>query len=376
MAGLYIHIPFCAKRCIYCDFFSNTDMSYKERFLDAVIREMELRKKFLPESTLQTIYLGGGTPSQLSPGDLKQLLNAVYTHFEVSDEAELTLEVNPDDLTENFVEGLTKLPFNRVSMGIQSFQEKDLKFLNRRHTSGQAMEAVTRLQKSGLSNISIDLIYGLPGQTFIEWEENIQQALSLDVPHISAYHLMYEEGTVLYQLKEKGMIRHIEEEQSLKAFNHLINRLTDAGFIHYEISNFAKPGFISRHNSSYWQSIPYLGLGPSAHSYNGRQRDWNVASLSSYLEGIEKGVPQTEGEILDTVTAYNDAIITGLRTMWGVNLSRIAALYGEKLAGYCRKEAQPFLNNKLLTLQKDTLTLTREGLFISDTIMSGLLYVP
>lgn len=375
MAGLYIHIPFCAKRCIYCDFFSNTHMGYKEVYINALIKEMVLRKEYLPDRTIETIYLGGGTPSQLAPAGLGQIIEGVYNNFQVTAGAEITVEVNPDDINDSYVKGLKKLPVNRVSMGIQSFQDRELLFLNRRHKAAQAIDAIKLLQDNGFYNISIDLIYGLPDQTSEEWDANIRQGLALQVPHISAYHLMYEEGTALYQLKEAGKIQETDEENSLQAFMHLIDTLKSAGFMHYEISNFALPGFISQHNSSYWRNIPYLGIGASAHSYNGQQRDWNVSSIPAYIDGIKKGIPATEGEHLDRFTCYNDAVITGLRTMWGLNLPEVEKKYGADLALYCKKQAEKFIKNGLLNHENDRLTLSAKGIFTSDNIMSELLFI-
>ena len=291
MAGLYIHIPFCTKRCLYCDFFSNTEMKYKEPYLSAVIRELELRKDYLEGEPVETIYFGGGTPSQLQAADFSRIFEAIHRLFDVSPCAEITLEANPDDMTPEYVAGLQTLPFNRVSMGVQSFKEEDLRFLNRRHNREQALLAVDLCKKNGLENISVDLIYGLPGQTLEEWKQNLDTVIRLDIPHISAYHLIYEEGTALYKLKEAGKITPVDEDLSVALFTSLIDQLTANGYLHYEISNFARPGMLSRHNSSYWIGKKYLGIGPSAHSYNGQNRQWNISSLPGYLQAIDKGVP-------------------------------------------------------------------------------------
>lgn len=375
MAGLYIHIPFCAKRCLYCDFFSNTEMKYKEPYLAAVIRELELRKEYIGGEAIETIYFGGGTPSQLQTEDFCRIFEAIIRLFEVTPDAEITLEANPDDMTPEYVAGLATLPFNRVSMGVQSFKEEDLSFLNRRHNPMQAIRAVQLCKANGLNNISIDLIYGLPGQTLEEWNRNLDTAISLDIPHISAYHLIYEEGTALFRLKEAGKISPVEEEVSVALFTTLIDRLKATGYQHYEISNFARPGMISRHNSSYWTGKKYIGIGPSAHSYNGESRQWNVSSLPAYLRGIENGSPDTEIEKLDMNTRYNDFIITGLRTMWGVKLDDIQQQFGQDRLFYCQKQAAPYLKQGLLIQKDDTLTLSGEGIFISDGIMSDLLWV-
>ncbi|WP_278626012.1 radical SAM family heme chaperone HemW [Parabacteroides gordonii] len=375
MAGLYIHIPFCTKRCLYCDFFSNTEMKYKEPYLSAVIRELELRKDYLEGEPVETIYFGGGTPSQLQAADFSRIFEAIHRLFDVSPCAEITLEANPDDMTPGYVAGLQTLPFNRVSMGVQSFKEEDLRFLNRRHNREQALLAVDLCKKNGLENISVDLIYGLPGQTLEEWKQNLDTVISLDIPHISAYHLIYEEGTALYKLKEAGKITPVDEDLSVALFTSLIDRLTANGYLHYEISNFARPGMLSRHNSSYWIGKKYLGIGPSAHSYNGQNRQWNISSLPGYLQAIDKGVPDIEIENLDINTRYNDFIITGLRTMWGIKFNEIQHQFGKDKLIYCQKQAAPYLKQGLLIEKDDTLTLSRNGIFISDSIMSDLLWV-
>lgn len=375
MAGLYIHIPFCAKRCLYCDFFSNTDMRFREPYVDAVIREMELRQEYIGQEPLETIYFGGGTPSQLQAGDFKRIFDAAARLFDTTGCQEITLEANPDDMTPEYVASLRDLPFNRVSMGVQSFQEKDLRFLNRRHDREQALRAVALCKENGIRNISIDLIYGLPGQTPDEWESNLDEAIRLDIPHISAYHLIYEEGTALYKLLEAGKVTPAEEELSVSFFSTLINKLTEAGYLHYEISNFARPGSFSRHNSSYWTGKKYLGIGPSAHSYNGESRQWNVSSLPLYLKVIAAGTPDVEIEKLDLDTRYNDFIITGLRTMWGIRLDDIREQFGEEKQAYLERQAAVYLRRGLLIRENDTLTLSKEGIFISDGIMSDLLWV-
>lgn len=375
MAGLYIHIPFCTKRCLYCDFFSNTEMKYKEPYLSAVIRELELRKDYLEGEPVETIYFGGGTPSQLQAADFNRIFEAIHRLFDVSPCVEITLEANPDDMTPGYVAGLQTLPFNRVSMGVQSFKEEDLRFLNRRHNREQALLAVDLCKKNGLENISVDLIYGLPGQTLEEWKQNLDTVIRLDIPHISAYHLIYEEGTALYKLKEAGKIIPVDEDLSVALFTSLIDQLTANGYLHYEISNFARPGMLSRHNSSYWIGKKYLGIGPSAHSYNGQNRQWNISSLPGYLQAIDKGVPDIEIENLDINTRYNDFIITGLRTMWGIKFNEIQQQFGKDKLIYCQKQAAPYLKQGLLIEKDDTLTLSRNGIFISDSIMSDLLWV-
>ena len=374
MAGLYIHIPFCSKRCLYCDFFSSTDLHFQKPFIDALIREMELRQNYLKQEPLETVYFGGGTPSLLPSETFNRLFDAIERLFGLGQCKEITLEANPDDLTPDYVAALRDLPFNRISMGIQSFQDKDLVFLNRRHTCRQAIQAVERCQANGLEEISIDLIYGLPGQTQAEWENNLEEALKLAVPHISAYHLTYEEGTALYKLLAAGKITPAGEEQSVSFFATLIDRLTASGYQHYEISNFAFSGHHARHNSSYWKGTNYLGVGPSAHSYDGKSRQWNVSSLPLYIKGICAGHPNFEREELDEHTRYNEFVITRLRTMWGIRMDDVLQQFGAEKRDYLKQQAAAYIRQGLLNDSAGTLTLSRKGIFISDGIMSDLLW--
>lgn len=375
MFSLYIHVPFCATRCVYCDFFSNTDTRYKEPYLRAIEKEMELRGEYIDDDTLETIYLGGGTPSRLSGNDLERIFNAISRRFSITEGAEITLEANPDDIRPDYLSALRDLPINRISMGIQSFRPEDLRLLNRRHDREQAIRAVELCQAHGFTNLSIDLIYGLPGQTPEAWEENLRQAIRLGTPHLSAYHLTYEEGTALYKRLQAGQVEPVDEEVSVTLFHILTERMAEAGFQHYEISNFARPGFHARHNSAYGTGKPYLGLGPSAHSYNRTSREWNVASLPLYLRGIESGQPATERETLDLSTRYNDFIITGLRTMWGISLDKLRTEFGEALLAYCQKQALPYIQRGLLRQENDRLALSQAGILLSDGIMSELMYI-
>ena len=287
MAGIYIHIPFCKRRCIYCDFFSTTQSEKKSTYVRAVCRELEMRKDYLEGEDIETIYLGGGTPSQLFREELEEIFNHIYKVYPVREDAEITLEANPDDLTPEYVAMLRQLPINRISMGIQTFQEETLKLLHRRYTATQAIEAFRRCREAGFRNISIDLMYGLPGETLETWKEDLQQSIALRPEHISAYHLIYEEDTVLWKLREQHQVEEADEDLSVSLFSTLIEQLSEAGYQHYEISNFCLPGLHSRHNSSYWTGKKYLGCGPSAHSFNGVSRQWNVASLDDYLKGVE-----------------------------------------------------------------------------------------
>lgn len=375
MAGIYLHIPFCKRRCIYCDFFSTTQSERKTEYIHALCHELETRKDYLGGEGIETIYLGGGTPSQLDKEDFEKIFSSIYSNYHIADQPEITLEANPDDLTAEYIAMLRSLPFNRLSMGVQTFNEPTLKLLQRRHTAGQAIRAFQECRAAGFLNISIDLMYGLPGETMSSWEQDLEQALTLHPEHISAYHLIYEEDTVLWKLREQHSVEEADEDLSLSLFSRLIDRLTSAGYDHYEISNFCLPGLHSRHNSSYWTGKKYLGCGPSAHSYNGISRQWNVASLDKYIKGISAGTPDLEIEELDLYTRYNDFVITSIRTQWGMPLSGLRSKFGDKLYAYCLRMAAPHLKQGTLAIVEDTLKLTREGIFISDGIMSDMLWV-
>ena len=375
MAGIYIHIPFCKRRCIYCDFFSTTQSEKKPTYVHALCQELDMRKDYLESEDIETIYLGGGTPSQLSQEELEEIFSTIYHIYKVKDDAEITLEANPDDLTSEYVTMLRQLPINRISMGIQTFQEETLKLLHRRHTAKQAIEAFERCREAGFQNISIDLMYGLPGETLDTWKQDLQQAIALHPEHISAYHLIYEEDTALWKLREQHQVEEADEDLSLTLFTTLIDELTEAGYQHYEISNFCLPGLHSRHNSSYWTGKKYLGCGPSAHSFNGTSRQWNAASLSAYIDGIQQGNPDYEIEELDLYTRYNDFVLTSIRTCWGMSLSHLRSTYGEALYRYCLRMAKPHLKQGVLEISGDILKLTRKGIFISDGIMSDLMWV-
>lgn len=372
MAGLYIHIPFCRSRCAYCGFYSTTAFELRQRYVDALCCELKMRKGELGiRNDIRSVYLGGGTPSQLTIPQLRQLFDTIYIYNNVATDTEITIECNPDDVSETFVEGLQTLPVNRISMGAQTFDEARLRFLHRRHTASQVVSAVERLRKAGYTNISIDLMYGLPGETLNDWEADITQALSLDVEHLSAYCLMIEEYTPLHQMLQNGKITETDEELERQMYETLIDCLKAAGYEHYEISNFAKPGYRSHHNSSYWNGTPYIGVGAAAHSYDVRTRSWNVSDLHQYINGIEQGERLFEEELLDEDTRYNDTITVALRTCEGLDLTTLS----EKHRTYCLQNARRFLNDGLLALDSSSqsLRLTRRGLFVSDMIMSELM---
>lgn len=375
MAGIYLHIPFCKKRCIYCDFFSSTRSEKKVAYIDALCQELELRRDYLDEERIETIYFGGGTPSQLAKEDFERIFSSLYKIYPISPEAEITLEANPDDLSPEYIHMLRTLPFNRLSIGIQTFNENTLKLLQRRHTAQQAIETFIRCREAGFHNISIDLMYGLPGETMESWEKDLQQALEMKPEHISAYHLIYEEGTPLWKLRQQHQVEEVEEDLSVSLFTTLIHRLKEHGYQHYEISNFSLPGFHSRHNSSYWTGKKYLGCGASAHSYNGHSRQWNVASIEKYIQGIEQKKPEYEIEELDLYTRYNDFVITTIRTSWGMPLSKLKSDFGDSLYQYCLRMAQSHLKQGKLEITNHVLRLTESGIFVSDGIMSDMLWV-
>lgn len=375
MAGIYIHIPFCRKRCHYCDFYKTTDFGQKFRLVKGLITELENRSQELTADEIHTVYLGGGTPSVLQVDELHDLLNTIRKNYTLNANAEITIEANPDDINEAKFKALREIGYNRISIGIQSFSDSDLKLMNRRHDSEQAVQAVEIVKNSGFKNISIDLIYGLPNQNLQEWERNVRMAVDLDVQHISAYHLTYHEGTVFYDQLKNGHLKELPDELSLQQFEILIETLKQAGFEHYEISNFCKFGFYSQHNSSYWKGEKYLGIGPSAHSFDLKSRRWNVSSISKYLEGIENGEPNSEAEILTEQDRYNDYIITGLRTIWGVSYKVIQTGFSEKYFTHFQEIMKKYLTSGHIQQGTESISLSREGLFISDQIMADFMMV-
>lgn len=375
MAGIYIHIPFCKKRCIYCDFYSTTDSRKIPQYIEAIKKEAALRKDYAGGETVETVYLGGGTPSQLTGQQVKDIIGHIYNIYSVSENAETTIEMNPDDISQPLLQSLKEAGVNRLSMGIQTFNEQNLKFLNRRHTAAEAIDKVKMCQDCGFDNISIDLIYGMPVESHDDWIADIEKAISLGTQHISAYHLIYEEGTRMTQLLEQGIITETDEEESLSQFKTMIDMLKSAGFVHYEISNFCKPGFESRHNSSYWKGKKYTGIGPSAHSFDGNNRQWNIANLDEYIYKVNNGQQFWEEEILSTAEKYNDLILTSLRTMWGLDMNMLEKSFGKTYLDYCMKNAMPHIERGTLSLQDGIMKLTENGIFVSDDIMSDLMYV-
>lgn len=387
MAGIYIHIPFCKQRCIYCDFYSTTSQEKENRYIEAVCTELELRKQSLPDP-VHTIYIGGGTPSLLNPASVKQLKDCMDRNYRVMPDLEFTVEANPDDISPEWLEAMSRTGVNRISMGVQTFHDGHLKLLRRRHNSERAIQAVHLCQEHGFRNISIDLIYGLPEQTLEEWKADVAQAIALNVQHLSAYALIYEENTALWRMRELNKVQEADEELSLSMFEYLITELKNNGFEHYEISNFGLPGFHSRHNSSYWNDTPYLGCGASAHSFIGMERMYNTANIDQYIKDItrcrEENLPYNEVchcEVLDRYEHYNDRIITGLRTAAGLDLEKLEQDFGTELKNYCLKMATPHLKENTLQITEENghpqgvLKLSHRGLFLSDGIMSDLLWV-
>lgn len=369
MAGLYFHIPFCRKACRYCDFHFTVSVSQKPSLIEAMVIEIDRLPNNYVKQNIDTIYFGGGTPSVLDREEILKLLEASYNKFSIADNIEFSFEANPDDLTPEYISMLKSLGVNRLSVGIQSFRDDDLALLRRSHNSVQALRAIQSAQQEGINNISIDLIYGIPGMGNDIWEENINKALSMDVPHISAYHLSFEPGTVFDHWRKKGRIFPVEEEVSLKQFEILKGSLESRGFLHYEISNFGKKGFFSEHNSHYWKQIPYTGIGPSAHSYDGDERKWNISSNNKYIENIAKNDSNYyEKEILTTIDKYNEYMLTGLRTMWGIDLNQIEQRFGNNYVKYTKNIAQKYFL-KELTFFGDKMKLSEQGIFLADHII-------
>lgn len=374
MSGIYIHIPFCRSRCIYCGFYSTTLMSLRQRYVEALCREMDLRCGYV-EGKVETVYLGGGTPSQLDMQSLSSLFQYIYKVYSVDSQAEVTMECNPDDITADFADFLSRMPVNRVSMGAQTFSDSRLRFLNRRHNAADVSRAVALLRRAGIRNISIDLMFGFPEETLDEWRADIEEALRLDVEHISAYSLMYEEGTPLGRMLEQGKVLEVDDELSLAMYDELADTLKRAGYEHYEISNFARPGFRSRHNSSYWRQIPYIGIGAAAHSFDGTSRQWNVDNVEAYIGSISRGEIPAEREQLDRQSMLDDIITTALRTCEGIDLGMIESRFGEKYRRMLTDASRRHIEGGFAEISDNHLRLTQKGIYISDSIMSDLMFV-
>lgn len=371
MSGIYIHIPFCKQSCYYCDFHFSTSFKKKDLMIEAIINELKIRKGEFKNTTVETIYFGGGTPSLLSLDELNQIMAAIYKFYKVSSAPEITLEANPDDLTKEKIKQLAASPINRLSIGIQSFFEEDLKLMNRAHNAEEAKACLDETLNH-FENISIDLIYGIPGMSNERWMQNIETALQFNIPHISSYALTVEPKTALSKFISKGIIENVDDDMAQAQFLILLEKLNDADFIHYELSNFGKAGFFSKNNSAYWQGKSYLGIGPSAHSFNGKQRSWNIRNNSIYINSIQNNTLPNEIETLTKTDAYNEYIMTGLRTIWGVSLAKVETDFGESYKKYLLQQAQKHIVEHLLYLDDDKLRVTKNGKFLSDGIASDL----
>ncbi|WP_273565566.1 radical SAM family heme chaperone HemW [Maribacter halichondriae] len=374
MSGIYIHIPFCKQACHYCDFHFSTSLSKKEAMISALRKELKLRKDEFKSEVVETIYFGGGTPSVLHSEEINALIAEVYSNYTVAESPEITLEANPDDLSKNHIIQLSKSPINRLSIGIQSFFEEDLKLMNRAHNASEAAACIREAIKC-FDNISIDLIYGIPGMSNERWQQNIDMTLSFNVPHISSYALTVEPKTALAHMIKKGQVDNVNDEVAEQHFQILVETLEKEGFVNYEISNFGKEGYFSKNNSAYWQGKKYLGIGPSAHSFNGNQRGWNVRNNAKYLKAIGVGKLPMDIETLSIDDKYNEYVMTGLRTIWGVSLSKIESEFGEKYSECIQKESEKKIKEGLLILDKDSLKATKKGKFLVDGIAADLFMI-
>lgn len=375
MAGIYIHIPYCKSFCNYCDFYSVTSADSHEEFVNAIIAEAALQADYPGDEKISTIYFGGGTPSLLSPDEVNAMLNALRKTFKVEPGPEITVEVNPDDIIPGYFSALCGAGVNRISVGIQSWNDKTLKFLGRRHNTRQSSATLEMAAAEGIRNISADIIYGIPGQTTEDLKRDLDVMFSFPVKHLSAYHLTIENGTRFGKMKEAGKLTETDEETSISMFSLLTAECAKRGFVHYEISNFAQEGYISKHNSAYWKQVLYLGLGPSAHSFNGRTRQWNVSNVRKYISSVKKGVVPCEVEELDITTMFNEYVMTALRTMWGIDLDFVERRFDRELADYLVNMSVKFVKYGLVVNDKKTLVLTDQGKMISDNIISELLMV-
>src|SRR5690554_3133078 len=370
MAGIYIHIPFCKQACHYCDFHFSTSLKKKEEMIAALIQEIHLRKEEINEP-VETIYFGGGTPSVLSNEEINILIDAVFSLFDVMKHPEITLEANPDDLTKKRIHELANSRINRLSIGVQSFYDEDLQLMNRAHNAKEAWESLVEAAKH-FDNISIDLIYGIPNMSLQRWESNIQKALDLEIPHISSYALTVEPKTALATLIKKGKIPTLDDGEAHEHFLRMVSILENNGFVHYELSNFGKPDYFSKNNSAYWLGKKYLGIGPSAHSFDGKNRSWNIANNTLYIQAIQKKELPNETETLSIQDRYNEYIMTGLRTIWGVSVFSVEHEFGVNYKKYLLANAQEFIHNGQLQLENDVLKTTMKGKFFCDGIASEL----
>lgn len=374
MSGIYIHIPFCKQACHYCDFHFSTSVKKKGELVKMLCKELVLRKNEFPGHAIETIYFGGGTPSLLSAGELKHIFDTIHSNYQVSDDVEITLEANPDDLTREKLEILKDSGINRLSIGVQSFFEEDLKLMNRAHNSKEALESI-QMAKEYFENISIDLIYGIPEMTDERWRENLRIALDLKLPHFSCYALTVEPNTALKKFIEKGIIKPVDEDVARSHFEILIETLDHAGFIHYEFSNYGLPGYFSRNNTAYWFGKPYLGIGPSAHSFDGNSRKWNVSNNSLYIKALQKDEIPMQEEKLSDVDKYNEYVMTRLRTMWGISLDEVEEKFGLTFKKYLMEQSGPYLKKELMIMKNGNLHISGKGKFLGDGISSDLFFI-
>ncbi|MBN1182148.1 MAG: radical SAM family heme chaperone HemW [Bacteroidales bacterium] len=375
MAGIYVHIPFCKSRCYYCDFYSCTALGMKKEMVQAICMELEQRKDYLSGETIETIYFGGGTPSLLTIDEVDKLLSDITKHFTLVSDIEITLEANPDDLNLEYLKQLKKLGINRLSIGTQSFDDTELKFLNRRHSAIQAIKSIEDSQKAGFDNISIDLIYAIPESPVEKWQKSLEQALQLSIQHLSAYLLTLEIKSVLSQIIRANNIEEIADDECYKQFEMLTEAAERSGFIHYEISNFGREGYFSKHNTSYWKNIKYLGVGPSAHSYDLQSRQWNYSDNKEYMKKVKKGDKYYSTEILDIPEKYNDYILTGLRTMWGVDREYIKKNFGEEIEQQFMEEVKKNEDEGYIEKFRQNYRIAKKAKFITDAIVEGFMII-
>ena len=380
MSGIYIHIPFCKQACHYCDFHFSTSLKNKKPFLKALVKEIKLRRDYFGRDhsqteKIQTIYFGGGTPSLLTKDEIIVIIDELHKYHEIEPAAEITLEANPDDLSIEKINELKQTPVNRLSIGIQSFFDEDLKFMNRTHNAEEAIRSVKASQDEGFENITIDLIYGTPTLSNENWEQNLSRTFSLDVPHVSCYGLIVEPKTALHSFIKNGKIAPLDEQKTAEQFEIVMNRMKAENFIHYEICNFCKEGFYSQHNSSYWSQKKYLGLGPSAHSYNGTSRQWNVANNNAYIRSIGNDHSFFESEKLSMTMRYNEYVLTSLRTMWGCDRETIKTNFGEDYLNYFLNEVEKYINSGMINKTENKLTLSDKGKLYADKITTNLFFI-
>jgi oxygen-independent coproporphyrinogen-3 oxidase len=372
MAGIYIHIPFCKQKCHYCNFYSLTSEKYRSVFIDVLIKEIALQKNYLKGEEIETIYFGGGTPSLLSSDEIKRIIDNLALFHNINTDAEITLEANPDDITREKITELRKTPVNRFSIGIQSFFDEDLKYLNRVHSGREAGLSVKTVLDAGFKNMSIDLIYGIPTLSNEQWQANIEKFFSFGIPHLSSYALTVEPKTALEVLIRKGKMKNVDEEKAVRQFRILMRTMKEKDFIHYEISNFSREGFYSKHNRSYWQGKKYLGLGPSAHSFDGNSRQWNISNLSKYIEAVNAGGKIVEKEILTKEQKYNEYVMTSLRTIWGTNTKYILEEFGKTLENHYFKGVRKHIKAGFVMQDNTVFRLTDRGKIFADGIASDL----